>query len=444
MTLPQEKQSIGVVMTSGIVIGTVIGSGIFLLPVSLAPLGINAPIAWAVSGCGALCIAFALSRIVRPEGAGLQSYVEAELGATAGFIVTFALWVSCWTAMASTAVAAAAALSWMVPRLSDPWSVAMVAIATTIAVTAINLRGVRSAGGFAVVTVAIRILPLIAAIIAVLSMKAQHQPLAAIAPTPITTDNLATAVTLTLFAIIGFETGTAPVGKVRSPTRTIPLALMAGTSFCVLLYLLSSTSVSLILSPEATAKSLSPFADALKAKWGEMAARLAAVGVAIAAVGGLNSNLLCGGELGFSMGLRRDLPATLGRANRINTPVISLLLAAVLTVLLVLSNTSRSTAQLFIFVSLLTTTATLVVYLIGALAALRRRNSAAATVAIGASILFSLFAFYGAGLEANLWGLALLIAGLVIRWFCHRVTRSPAGSIPAAAGQPAAPPGSSA
>ena len=408
-------------MTSAIVVGTVIGSGIFLLPVSLAPLGINAPIAWVVSGLGAMCVAFALSSIVRPEGAGLQSYVEAELGATAGFVVAFALWVSCWTAMASTAVAAAAALSWIVPSFSDPWSVAMVAVGTTIGVAAVNLRGVRAAGGFAVVTVALRVLPLLAVVLVVLSMRVRHQPLAHLAATPITTGNLATAVTLTLFAIIGFETGTAPVGKVRNPTRTIPLALMTGTAFCVLLYLLSSTSVSLILSPAAAAKSLSPFADALKPSWGENAAALAAIGVAIAAVGGLNSNLLCGGELGYSMGLRGDLPPVLGTTNSRNTPVLSLLLCMVLTVALVMSNTSRSTAQLFIFVSLLTTTATLVVYLVGGIAALHRRPSIRATAAIGASILFSLFAFYGAGLEANLWGLALLIAGLAVRWLCHRL-----------------------
>jgi APA family basic amino acid/polyamine antiporter len=430
----EHRQSIGIVMTSAIVIGTVIGSGIFLLPVSLAPLGINAPIAWVISGIGSLCVAFALSRIVRPEGGGLQSYIEAELGATAGFIVTFAEWVSCWAAMASTAIAAAAALSWIVPQLSDPWSVAMVAIATTIIITAVNLRGVRAAGGFAVVTVALRVLPLLAVIVAVLAMKAHNQPLARLAPTPITTDNLATAVTLTLFAMLGFETGTAPVGKVRNPTRTIPLALMAGTAFCVVLYLLSSTSVSLILSPEATAKSLSPFADALKANWGETAARLAAIGVAIAAIGGLNSNLVCGGELGFSMGLRGDLPAILGRANRQNAPVISLLLASALTIVLVLANSSGSTAELFIFVSLLTTTATLVVYLIGAIAAWRKGAPAIAKVVIAVSLIFSLFAFYGAGREATLWGLALLIVGLVIRWCCHRLTRSRAGSsLPAAA-----------
>ena len=128
----------------------------------------------------------------------------------------------------------------------------------------------------------------------------------------------------------------------------------------------------------------------------------------------------------------------LGTANGRNTPVISLLLATVLTIVLVMSNTSRSTAQLFIFVSLLTTTATLVVYLVGGIAALRRRPAAAAAAAIGASILFSLFAFYGAGLEANLWGLALLIAGLAMRWLCHRLTCSPADSSRLAAASPGA------
>src|SRR3954470_25069085 len=77
-----NKPTIGIVMTTAIVIGTVIGSGIFLLPAALAPLGANATIAWVVSGFGAMCVAFALSQIIRPEGAGLQSYVEAALGPT--------------------------------------------------------------------------------------------------------------------------------------------------------------------------------------------------------------------------------------------------------------------------------------------------------------------------------------------------------------------------
>lgn len=440
MSASGDKQTIGMVMTTAVVVSTIIGSGIFLLPATLAPLGMNAVIAWIISGIGALCVAFALSLIVRPEGAGLQSYIEAELGATAGFLVTFALWVSSWAAVAATAIAAAAALTRVIPNIGDPWSVAMVAIATTIIVTLVNARGVRAAGGFALVTVAIRILPLLAVVAVVLLRQVKHQPIAPLAAVPITTNNIATAVTLTLFAIIGFETGTAPVGKVRNPTRTIPRALMAGTAFCVLLYLFSSTSVSLILSPQATANSLAPYADALKSNWGERAADLAAVGIAIAAIGGLNSNLLCAGEVGYSLGLRGDLPALLARTTNTNTPLVSLLLGSFLAIVLVLFNTSKSTADLFIFVSLLTTTATLVVYIIGSIAALRTQPSLAATLAIAASMLFSLFAFYGAGLEANLLGLVLLLAGLAVRWCCHRFSGSRDESSLAAAASPVAPP----
>jgi basic amino acid/polyamine antiporter, APA family len=437
MAASNDRQ-IGFWLTSAIVVGTIIGSGIFLLPASLAPLGVNAVIGWVISGIGALCVAFALSRIVRGEGGGIQSYVEAEFGPIPGFIVTFAFWVSAWAAVAATAIAAAAALSRVFPSISDPWSIAVVAIAVTMVVAAVNARGVRAAAGFALVTVAIRILPLVAVVAVVFIRQAKAQPIAPLAPTPLTINNLATAVTLTLFAIIGFEAGTAPVGKVRNPTRTIPLALMAGTTFCVLLYLFSSTSVSLILSPQATAASLAPYADALKANWGEGATKFAALGIAIAAIGGLNSNLLCGGELGYSMALRGDLPPHLARTGATGTPILSQLLATVLAVVLILSNTSKSTAQLFMFVILLCTTTTLVIYLVGALAALRTRPSLPATIAIAASILFSLFAFYGAGLEANLWGLVLILIGLAIRWVC-RLTYSRDGSILPVAAAPAAP-----
>jgi APA family basic amino acid/polyamine antiporter len=423
MRAPERDESIGIWITSAIVVGTVIGSGIFLLPSSLAPLGVNAVIGWIISGIGALCIAFALSRLVTSDGGGIQSYVEVVFGPTLAFVVTFAFWVASWTAMAATAIATAAALSRIFPQVSDPWSIAMVALAATMIVAAVNSRGIRAAGGFALVTVAIRILPLLAVIVVVLLLQVKDQPLAPLAATPVTADNIATAVTLTLFAIIGFEAATAPVGKVRNPSRTIPLALIAGTSFCVLLYLFSSTSVSLILSPEATASSLAPYADALKASWGEGATKLAAAGIAIAAIGGLNSAVLTSGELGYSMALRGDLPRYLARTSTNNTPVFSQFLATALTVVLVLSNTSKSTVELFVFVSLLATTATLVVYGIGALAALRTGPSAYATIAIVASIMFSLFAFYGAGWEANLWGLVLMLIGLVVRWLCRLLRR---------------------
>ena len=74
-------------MTLSLVIGSIIGTGIFLLPVALAPLGASVPIGWLVSGIGVMAIAYCASRIVRPEGGGLQSYVEKELGLTIDRVV---------------------------------------------------------------------------------------------------------------------------------------------------------------------------------------------------------------------------------------------------------------------------------------------------------------------------------------------------------------------
>lgn len=440
MAAPDQKQSIGIVMTTAIVVGTMIGAGIFLLPVSLAPLGLNAVIGWIVSAIGALSIAFALSRLILKEGGGIQSYVEQAFGPTTAFVVTWAFWVSTWTSMAALAIAAAAALSRIFPAIDDPWSIAMVGLATILAVAAVNARGIKAAGGFAVITVAIRILPLLAVIAVVVLRQSKGEPVAALAPLPITADNIATAVALTLFAMLGFEAATAPVGKVRNPTRTIPIAILAGTAFVALLYLFSSTAVSMVLSPEATAASLAPFADALASSWGEGAARLAAFGIAVAAIGGLNSNLLCGGELGYSMALRGDLPRQMSKTSSTDTPIVSQVLAALLAIVLVLLNTSKTTAELFTFAILLATSSTLVLYLVGAAAALRTKPPITAKLIIAVSILFSLFALYGAGAEANLWGIVLLAIGLAARWLSRRFTGSGSGSIRGSEAEEAAPP----
>ena len=441
MKASNEQPTIGIWLTSSIVIGTMIGAGIFLLPTSLAPLGINAVIGWLISALGAMCIAFALSRLVRAEGGGIQSYIETVFGPTAAFVATWEFWVSCWTAIAATAIATAAALARAFPALGDPWTIAMVAILTTAIIQIVNARGVRAAGGLALITVLIKILPLLAVIVAVLVRKGTGQPLSPLAAVPVTLDNIATAVTLTLFAMLGFECATAPVGKVRNPTRTIPLALIAGTAFVALLYLLASTSVSLILSPAATVTSTSPFADALVANFGEAAAVFAALTIAVAAFGAANSSLLTAGELGYSMALRGDMPRRLTRTDAANAPIASQLLASALTVGLILLNSSKSTAELFNFVILLSTNSTLVLYVIGALAALRVDTSIAARLIIALSIPFSLFAFYGAGAKANLWGLVLLAIGFAVRWLCRRLNSSAATPLVAAQ---AAPPGSSA
>lgn len=420
MATQMEKQLLGPWMTMALVVGSIIGGGIFMLPAALAPLGPNAIAGWLVSGTGALCIAFALSRLITSDGAGLQAYIERAFGPTAGFIVAWSFLTSGWTANAALAIAAASAVSRIIPAFSGASSVALLAVGFIGFLTIVNAIGASAMGRLAILTTALKILPLLAVVFLLALNQVEGRDLEPLAAMPLTIDNIALAVALTLYALTGFENALAPVKKVRDPARNIPRAVIFGTAFVALLYLLSSTSVLLLLSPSGAATSAAPFADALAAQWGENAAILAAFGIAISAFGCLNGGIMVAGEASYSMALRRDLPAALARTRGINTPVISQMVASGIAIILVLLNSSRSTANLFTFVILLSTVAVLVVYVIGSFAALKLRPRPLARTVIMVGIAFALFAFYGAGLEANLWGLALLAIGLAVRALMHR------------------------
>lgn len=432
----------GIWMTTGLVVGSMIGSGIFMLPVALAPLGANAVLGWAVSIIGAMAIAFALAMLTRAGGGGgIQSYIEEAFGPTTGFIVTWAFWCSSWAAQAAIAIAFGAAISRTNPMFAGADMIVIVAVTAIVFLAFVNVLGVRVSGGLNLLTVVIKILPLAGVAVILAFAGASGDRLEPLAPTPISFASVATATTLTLFALTGFENATTPVGKVRDPKWTLPRAILIGTALVGAIYLFSSTGVTFLLPAELVASSPAPYADVFAARGGEVAVRLAALAIAVSAFGTLNCGILATGELGYAMAERRQLPVSMSRVRAGNTPYVAQLVGAGLAILLVLANSSRTTAGLFSFILLVSTSAVLVVYLAGALAAWRQCRSAHARIIIVLGIIFTLFAFYGAGVEADLWVVALMAFGVAVMMAMRRLNSS-AATPPAAA--PAAPPGSSA
>jgi APA family basic amino acid/polyamine antiporter len=435
-----ENQLIGIWMTSAIVVGTIIGSGIFMLPVSLAPLGANALIAWVISGVGVICIAYGLGRLSTLGGEGIQANVEQEFGPTAGFLVAWSFWASNATAQGAVAVAAASAMSFVAPEFVHSGNIIIVAIGWLVVLTAVNAMGVRVAGGFSVVTVLIKVLPLLA-VVWIFGERgatgAQFEPLAAV---PINLSNLAGATALTFFAFTGFECATTPVGKVRDPERTLPRALIGGVTFVVLLYLVAGTAIQMLLPADVVAASPAPFADALVSQWGNGAATFAAVTIAVAAVGCLNGLILATGELGYSMALRGDMPKAMGWTRGANTPVVAQIVGTVISVLVLLANYSKATASIYTFIILLGTASVVIVYLAGTFSAWKNSPRIGQRLVLSFALMFIAFATYGIGLEPVLWSLVLLAIGIAIRTLMHRINS--AAATPQAA-VPAAPPGSS-
>jgi APA family basic amino acid/polyamine antiporter len=413
-----ESGKMGFWMTAALVVGTIIGGAIFMIPVSLAPLGANAPISWVISGLGAMCIVFGLAQISRFGGEGIQANIEREFGPTSGFLATWSFWVSNWVAMASVAVATASALSFIGGSAN---LVVPVAVGCVLIVTAVNAVGVRAAGGLSIVTVAIKILPLLAVIWLFGERGASGQAYEPFAPMPITFANLASATALTFFALTGFEAATAPVCKIRDAARTIPRALIGGTAFVALLYLVAGTGIQMLLPANVVAASPAPFADALVSRWGHGVASFAALAIAISAFGCLNCLTLGTGELGYSMALRGDLPSVMARTRGENTPVIAQMVGSALAILLILANSGSATANLYTFIILLSTAAVIVVYLAGVLAAWKASTTIGARSVLVVATLFIAFAIYGTGMKADLWCLVLLAAGLAIRFVMRRL-----------------------
>lgn len=408
-----DPPTMGIWLTTALVVGTMIGSGIFMLPVSLAPLGFNAAIGWSISIVGALSIAFALARLARVSGGGgIQSYIEQAFGPLTGFITTWAFWFSNWTAVAAVAIAFGAAASRIHPLFGET-TVIVLALASIAVLTVVNALGVRISGSLNLATIAIKILPLLGVVVLLLVRLLSGSPFEPLAQSPATVGNIATATTLTLFAMLGFENATTPVGKIRNPERTLPRALIGGTIAVGLLYLAASSGVTLLLPSAEVAASPAPYADVFATFGGEAMVVAAAFAIAVSAFGTLLCLILATGELGFAMAIRGQLPRLLARTTRLQTPVFSQVFGSALAMILVLANANKSTAGLFTFVILLSTSGILIVYLAGALAALRKDRAFSTRPIVAVALLFIIFAFYGSGFEANAWCLVLMAIGVL-------------------------------
>lgn len=408
----QTDRMLGPWMTLALVISGVVGVGIFYLPIALAPLGGSVPIGWLISGVGVMSMAYCASRIVSPDGGGLQAYVENELGAGAGFVVTWATWCSSCVGNPAVALAAAAGLASIVPGLSG--HLVIVASAFFVVLTLVNLRGIKTVGELAVVTVLIKILPLIAVVVVAAILGARGTPLQPIdVPAP-SVGNIATASALCLFALTGFEFSLSPVGKILNPERNLARALVFGLAGIAVTYLLVTLSLSLIIPNSAIAKSIAPFPQAIGLYWGSTAAILAAAAMVVSAFGTLNASILACGEMLFSMSLRNDMPRFFSRTNRFNAPYAALITSVAIGFVLLGLNQAKGTTQLFTFITLLAADAVLYLYSAAAIAAAIKDRKPLTTVAMVIGLVFVVWAFYGSGLEAFLLSLGLLLVGGVI------------------------------
>src|SRR5579864_5398297 len=140
------SRMLGKWMSLAMVVGSMIGSGIYLLPTTLAPFGYNLVIAFLLTGSGTMCLAFAMARLAATIPGGPFVYVTQAFGETVAFLTLWSYVISQITGVAAVSVAAAGALGHVYPSLASGPGLIAAALGSIAILLVVNLRGARSAG----------------------------------------------------------------------------------------------------------------------------------------------------------------------------------------------------------------------------------------------------------------------------------------------------------
>ncbi|PTE20536.1 amino acid permease [Cereibacter changlensis JA139] len=439
----EEAGSLGLVACTALVIGNMIGSGIFLLPAPLAAFGPVSLLGWMVTTLGALVLAVIfgrLSRIVTKTG-GPYAYSEAGFGEFAGFIIAWGYWIALWTGNAGVAVALAGYVGFLFPGIGASSNASLaVALISIWLLTLVNIRGVAEAGCVQVVTTVLKLVPL--ALIGTLGFfwieVANFTPFNTTGQSNLSAISATAA--LTLWAYLGLESATVPYGDVIDPERTIPRATILGVLVAAAVYI-SVTAVSIGVVPSAElAASPAPLALVAGVMWGAVGGVLVAVGAVISTFGTLNGFTLLAGQVPYGAALDRVFPERFGHLSRFGTPANALVLSGLLASILVAMNFADGLVGAFNAIILLAVVSSLLPYAICALAELMivaRTGKCLAgpqmfkVAGLGAlGFLYALWAIYGAGAETVFLGFLLILSGIpvhvAIKWRdCARETADP-------------------
>ena len=427
MTMPASPtpRPLGLWSATALVVGSMIGSGVFLLPAALAPYGAASLIGWGITLCGAVLLALTFAKLSArwPDTGGPYVYARNAFGELPGFTVAWSYWISNCCGNAAIAVAFAGSLGALFPSFTaTPLRAAGCALGALWICSAVNLAGLREAGRMQLLTTVLKLVPLLLfGGIALWFVDAAYyvpfnrsgEPVAHVAQA---------TVALTLWAFLGLEAATIPAGSIADADRTVPRATMFGTLLAGIATILACTTVLGLLPGDALKDSQAPMADAARQLWGPGAGIALALVAAVSTFGALNGWVLIAAQMPYAAARDGLMPARFARLDKGGTPAFGVVVSSLLASLLVLSNYTHSLVQLFTFSILLSTAATLLPYFASSAAWLRsgqRRGRVVAALAL----LYSLYALVGTGAESLLWGGALLLAGLPVYAWMRRGAR---------------------
>jgi basic amino acid/polyamine antiporter, APA family len=449
----QKARALGLTSATGLVIGTIIGTGVFTMPAVLASAGTVSLAVLAVIAVGALVLAVLfgqLTRRVPSSDGGLYAYARHEYGDFAGYLTGWCYWVSAWAgnaAIVSSWVFYVDALFGIKPSGLGNWGIALAGLWIPAAV---NLAGIRQTAWLQNLTVVLKYLPLL--FVGVVGWffvtKANFGAFNASGGSLYSAIGIAAGVAL--FSFIGVETAAITAKRVKDPRRNVGRASLLGTGAAAIVYLAVSAAVMGLVAHRALVNNGAPFVDAFGAIFphGTWAGKLVAALAVTSGFGALIGWTLVTAEVSRAPANDGLFARAFGWTDRRDTAWFGVVVAAALPSLLMLwSYTTKTGLTVFTYLVDLTVVTVAIPYLFSACAQLtylvsRRRPvrgwllARDLSIAV-AAVLFSLWVTFAAGYSAVYQAMVVLLVGVILYAFIRarreHIGQTPAPTEPAAA-----------
>jgi arginine:agmatine antiporter len=338
------------VLATALVASNMIGSGIFLLPATLATVGSITVIGWAIGTVGAVLIAIILAKLsqVAPQPGGPCAYAGEALGPYFGFQANALYWLSCWIGNIAIAVAAMGYLANFLPGLDQPLAGAFATVAFIWVLTAVNILGPRLVCQVESLAIVIGLVPILLVAIGgwwyfdgrlfMASWNGRHEPAIRVIPQ---------SLVLLFWAFTGLESASVASAVVENPGRNVAIATLGGVLIAASVYISSCTVLMGLIPAEQLARSSAPFADAVRLVLGPVAAGLIALSALTKATGTLGGWILLTAQTGKAGADHGLFPRLFGRVDRHGVPTTSLLLMAAVMSCVVVATISPTLGEQF-------------------------------------------------------------------------------------------------
>ena len=385
-----DRHKLGWGLAALVVAGNMIGSGLYLLPVSLAPVGSSSLVGWLVAGAGAVTLALVFGALGRlqPDADGLPGFAERGLGRFAGYQTALAFWTACLVGNVAIAVAATGYLGFFWPVLRDPVAATFCNLGIIWLATFSYITGTRAASGLAAVALAIGLAPIVVAVAAGVAAFDPQTFAASWSPsgTPLA-QSVPTSLAIIFWAFLGVESAAALSVRVKHPARDVGRASVAGVLLATVVYIAATVAVFGVIPADVLANSTSPYADLAARVFGASIAGLVAVCAVVKTIGTVGGWVMLGGETARSAARTGYLPSGFGAGER--TPVANPLLGgAIMSVVAVISGQPTLGGQFGMLVGV-TAVLSLVVYAICSAALFRMARWSGARIMAVAGFLFA-------------------------------------------------------